>query len=284
MSYYTERYSFEKSSGQSLAILQCGLMLCHSGHSSGRLVYPDYSAHFILEGKGVYYVNGKTYELKPGQGFMITPGVPNTYIADEKEPWKYIYVTFKGADEQSLVKSCGLDDDNVIFEFPTDDTTIGYLNCIHNACKSNSAKGYDALGYFLLVMSNIVRQHNESITDRLSTEHYIGLARSYIYDRSSYNISVRDIAAYVGIERTYLYRIFKRELGISPSKYLTDVRLKSAIGLMEHSELSVNEIAVSSGFYDISHFTKAFTSKYGVSPGKYRNEYIIKSKVVDSTT
>ena len=33
-------------------------------------------------------VNGKTYELHSGQGFMITPDIPNVYIADEKEPCK----------------------------------------------------------------------------------------------------------------------------------------------------------------------------------------------------
>ena len=118
MSYDTERYGFEKLSGRSLSIVECGLQICHSGHSSGRLVYRNYSAHFILEGKGTYTVNGKTYELTPGQGFMITPDIPNIYIADKEEPWRYIYISFKGADAETLVNHAGLSDDNVIFSFP----------------------------------------------------------------------------------------------------------------------------------------------------------------------
>ena len=118
MSYDTERYSMDKLSNQSLSVIECGLQICHSGHSSGRLVYQDYSAHFILEGKGTYSVNCKTYELSAGQGFLITPDIPNIYVADEKEPWKYIYATFKGIDATTLVHNAGLDDENVTFSFP----------------------------------------------------------------------------------------------------------------------------------------------------------------------
>ncbi len=274
MSYDTERYGFEKLSGQSLSIIECGLQLCHSGHSSGRLVYPDYSAHFILEGKGVYYVNGKSYELCRGQGFMITPDIPNVYTADECEPWKYIYATFKGPDAKSLVSSCGLDDDNVIFEFPTDDETVNQLKMMHHAGKDNSAKGYDALGYFLLVMSNIIREYNKSKPQQLSPTHYIRLALSYIDDHLSYNISVSDIAAYIGIDRTHLYRLFTEQIGVSPSKYLTEERLKRAVSLMKHEQLSINEIAISAGFYDLSHFSKVFAEKYGTTPGRYRKANI----------
>ena len=45
---------------------------------------------------------------------------------------------------------------------------------------------------------------------------------------------------------------------------------KRAVSLMAHKQLSIDEIAVSVGFYDLSHFTKAFTEKYGTTPGKYR--------------
>lgn len=274
MSYDTERYSFEKMSGQSLSVIQCGLTICHSGHSSIKMVYPCYSATFIIEGKGTYYMKGKSYELGAGQGFIIVPNIPNVYIADVDEPWKYIYVCFNGADAKTLLGSCGLDDDNVIFEFPTDGETINCLEKAYHAGKDKSAKGYDALGYFLIVMSNLVRADSKNRKQALSATHYIRAAISYIADHLTYDVSVNDVAAFVGIDRTYLYRLFTEELGISPSKYIIDERLKRSVELMEYDELSINEIAVSAGFYDLSHFTKCFVEKYGVTPGKYR-----KSKV-----
>ncbi len=275
MSYDTERFYYENLSGRSLSIIECGLQICHSGHSSGKLVSPDYSAHFILEGKGKYIINDRTYELRPGLGFMIIPNIPTLYVADDSEPWRYIYATFKGPDAKSLISSCGLSDYDVIFNFPTDDETVNLIKKLHRVGKDNGAKGYDALGYFLIIMSNLVREYNKSRAQQLSPTHYIRLALSYIDDHLSYNINVRDVADYIGIDRTHLYRLFTEQVGISPSKYIINERLKRAVSLMTYKQLSIDEIAVSAGFYDLSHFTKAFTEKYGTTPGKYRKIKIL---------
>ncbi|MBQ8525366.1 MAG: AraC family transcriptional regulator [Clostridia bacterium] len=269
MSYETERYAFEKLSNQGLSVIECGLQICHSGHSSGKLVYPDYSAHFIIEGKGIYSVNGKNYELCRGQGFMITPDIPNIYIADEAEPWKYIYTSFNGPDAQILVHNAGLNDDIVVFDFPTDEETTGWLWNMHSSGKNRSSKGYDCLGYFLLVMSRLIGANSCQKVDA-SAEHYMNLALGYIENHFSYGISVGDVADFVGIDRTYLYRIFIEHLGISPSEHISNIRLARAVALMEYAHLTVNEIALSSGFYDLSHFTRVFHRRYGMAPGRYR--------------
>ena len=278
MSYDTERYSMENLSNRSLSVIECGLQICHSGHSSGRLVYPDYSAHFILEGKGTYSVGGKTYELSKGQGFMITPDIPNIYIADEKEPWKYIYATFKGVDATALVHNAGLDEENVTFSFPLTPEVENNLWCMHSACKDYTSKGYDILGYFMLVMSTLVKHNSEKKQSGLSSGKYIKLATSFMEDHMAYDISVSDIAYHVKIDRSHLYRLFVKHLGTSPSKYLADMRMKRAIGLMEYDMLTINEIALSSGFYDLSHFSRMFIAKYGVSPGKYQKSVLEKKK------
>ena len=269
MSYDTERYGFEKLSGQGLSVIECGLQICHSGHSSGRMVHPDYSATFVLEGTGVYCINGKNYEISSGKGFVIVPDVPVMYTADTAKPWKYIYLSFNGPDSQGLLHNAGLNGDNVIFDFSMEDDTVELLWKMHSSGKNRDAKGYDVLGYFLLVMSRLVNG-NALKRESASSDHYINLALNYIDNHFSYGISVEDVADFVGIDRTHLYRVFMEKTGTSPSKHLMEVRLCRAVALMEYDGLSLNEIALSSGFYDLSHFYRAFSAKYGVSPGKYR--------------
>ncbi len=272
MGYKTDRYDIKKLPNQSLAVTQCGLQICDNGHSCGPFLYSHYSAHFILSGKGTYTCGGKTYSLCAGQGFMIIPDMPNTYTADIDEPWKYIYANFCGADDETLVHSAGLNEDNMIFEFDLTDDTLHDLTMMHSASKDQSARGYDVTGYFLLVMSRLVKANTQRNANTNLPQHYVRRAISYIEDNYPEKITVESIAAYVGIDRTGLYRIFKKNLNISPAQFLISYRLERAKAMMEHDNLTISEIAVSTGFFDAAHFTGAFSKKYGISPGRYHTE------------
>lgn len=157
MSYDTDRYGLKRLPNQSLAVVECGIQICHSSHASPAITYNTYSVHFILEGKGVYMLNGKSYALEAGQGFMIMPGDRCIYIADKEHPWKYVYASFCGVDDDALVHGAGLDENTVTFEFPLDECMIHDIYAMHAAGKINEAKGYDVTGYFLLCMSRLVK-------------------------------------------------------------------------------------------------------------------------------
>lgn len=269
MSYDTDRYNLTKLSGQSLAVTECGIQICHPGHAAPKLLYKDYSAHFILEGKGVFIKGDKTYELGAGQGFLITPNTSCIYIADEAEPWKYIYVSFRGTDDDVLVHNAGLDENNVIFDFPLDEDMIRDLYAMHRMGKKNEARGYDVTGYFLLVMSRLVKNAVAS-ADGGRAEHYVKCAKRFIEDKYYDRISTADIAAHASVERSYLYRLFLKYEGMPPSEYLMRVRLNAAARMLENKRISIKEAADSAGFCSLSHFYQKFTEKYGISPKQYR--------------
>ena len=85
-----------------------------------------------------------------------------------------------------------------------------------------------------------------------------------------YDISVSSIAAYVGVEQSYLYRLFKKQFGVSLREWLIQFRLEKSLEMMDNTEKSTTSIAHSVGFYDLPHFTKAFKKAYGISPKAYR--------------
>ena len=272
MSIIKDEHNLKKLPNRSLSVLQCGFTICHSGHTTPSRIYKDYSAHFILEGKGEYVVNGKTYKLESGQGFLITPDASAAYMADKSEPWKYIYVTFHGLDADAIVHNAVLDNDHVIFTFPIIPEIMDNLYKMYEASKSFDAKGYDVLGHFLLVISHLIRTNKHFGKENSIPENYVKKAMQYIEDNYPYNISISDIASYVGIDRTYLYRLFQQYAKQSPSKYLNDFRLSRAAEMLENNSISINEAGLSVGFHDVAHFYKAFSVKYGTSPKKYRLE------------
>lgn len=134
---------------------------------------------------------------------------------------------------------------------------INDLYAMHKACKSYDALGYDVTGYFLLVMSRLIKQNTREKETHAYPEYYLKKAVLYMENNYNRDISVRDVANFVNIDRTYLFKIFKKYLNKSASAWLLDYRLKKSIEIMENKELSINEIADLTGFYDVSHFYKA---------------------------
>lgn len=269
-----EKYSFESRSNKSLYLMESGFQKCHSGHTPGQQIHLNYSITFVLSGRGVFYVNNCEYQISKGIGFVIMPGVSVTYKADVLEPWQYIYASFNGTDAETIMRAAGIDQTNVVFEFPTDENMLNNLKSMYLSGKNCMMKGYDAIGYFMLVISRLVEMQSNKISSSNSDEYYIKMSLSFIDENYTRAISVSDVADYIGFDRTYFYRMFVREMGMPPSYYINDLRIKKAISLMEFKNLSLNEIATLTGFYDFSHFSKLFYEKYETTPGKYRNENI----------
>ena len=267
--YMLDFCDISKLPDQSLAVIQCGYQESHSGYKSVLRKYNDYSVTFILEGKGTYTLNGTQYEICAGQGFLIVPNAQISYVADPKQPWKYIYAIFRGMDSEALIRNAGISYNSPIFIFNPEEM-IPILYNMHKAGKEQRAMGYDVTAFFMLAMSFLVRDAVPKRMIRDCQEEYMERALSYIKDHYPYHISISDIAKYVSIDRTYLYKIFKQRFNVSPTQFLNEYRLAKAVEMMQHPKATISEISYSCGFCSPSHFNSSFWRKYGITPGKYR--------------
>ena len=93
---------------------------------------------------------------------------------------------------------------------------------------------------------------------------------TYVMAHYVHPISLDDIAAEVGMNRSAFCTYFKRHKGMTFSQFVTQYRLNTACGLLKHSQKSVSEICYLVGFSDLPHFIRVFTKEKGVSPGRYR--------------
>lgn len=75
----------------------------------------------------------------------------------------------------------------------------------------------------------------------------------------------------VSFVRKYISRYFKEHFHITLSQYVNHLRLEHARQLLEESAASVTEVAMCSGYQNVSYFIRSFKKMYGVSPLKYRN-------------
>jgi transcriptional regulator GlxA family with amidase domain len=82
--------------------------------------------------------------------------------------------------------------------------------------------------------------------------------------------AVSELARQVGLSESHFHHLFRREIGVSPAKYLDNLMLREAEHLIKTTALSVKDIFGIVGVTDRSHFIRKFRQVYGLSPSRYR--------------
>lgn len=98
--------------------------------------------------------------------------------------------------------------------------------------------------------------------------------RHVMREHCLHKLTVRDFAALSGRSPGRFNRDFKRQFGVTPSRWLMEVRLEKARELLRETQLSVTEVALEIGYENSSHFIKAFKAKYGQTPKKLRAQIL----------
>lgn len=93
----------------------------------------------------------------------------------------------------------------------------------------------------------------------------------YIDQNYNKNITLEELAQIAHFSSPYLSKVFHQATGLTIKTYITLKRIENAKHLLKNSKLSIQEIAVSCGFPNLSHFDRVFKQQTGMSPVSYRN-------------
>lgn len=96
---------------------------------------------------------------------------------------------------------------------------------------------------------------------------------AYVLEHYQERIQISELADLIFLSVSQLDRKFKKLYQITPQKYILRVRINAACQLLTRTEKRVSEIALESGFYDQSYFTKQFVNLMGLSPSEYRKRF-----------
>ena len=95
-----------------------------------------------------------------------------------------------------------------------------------------------------------------------------------VEDNIQRQLVIRDLATAVNLSSGRLAHLFKSEVGISPQRYLNNIRMEKARELLENGVLSGKEIAAEVGIPNPSRFCRSFKARYGVTPKEYRKTHL----------
>lgn len=264
----------QKKQSVDLFLCYCGSENCTRGYSYGPAVRSQYLIHYIIDGEGSYTVNNTTYKLKKNQGFLICPNVLTYYEADKDNPWSYMWVGFNGVKAQTYLNYANLNEENLIFEYSKDDSLKDYISEMLKLKERDYSNELKLEGLLYFFMSKLAEVRKDTLNQKVykSTELYLEKSVEFIENNYSNNIKINDIASYIGINRSYLTHIFKKNINMSPQEFLVNYKIDKACELLKNTDLSIKAVAGSVGYLDPLTFSKIFKKITGDNPKGYREK------------
>jgi transcriptional regulator GlxA family with amidase domain len=113
-------------------------------------------------------------------------------------------------------------------------------------------------------------EQTTSLAARLGTRHEKLIeAVAFLEGRIEEPFDLDACAAQLHLSRRQIERLFNRYLGITPVRYMNDLRLQRGRALLAETDMSVTDVAIACGYASSSHFSKSFRAKYGLSPYRF---------------
>ena len=269
---YKHSYKMGEDFLNSLSVYNVGYQKCEPEYQWGPGIRDHYCIHHILSGSGVYTTGKVSVRLSAGDTFILFPGVELQYQADKDEPWEYCWAGFMGTDAASIIRNTGFSKETPYIlkgKIPEKEIRSGLEEIYQN--KGNTYESSVAMtGNLYSLLAVFMHYADKREPEKDSHVMYVEKAMSYIETNYSYPITVEDIAHYVGISRSHLFRSFQNYMSKSPKDYLSGYRIRQACRLLRETDLSVSTIAYSVGFENNLYFSKAFRKQKGMSPSEYR--------------
>lgn len=267
------------------------------GFKFGPYTSDFYDVNLCKNGAIDLLVDGKLHKIKAGTLFVVPP-----YAKVEKtfaENTETVYLNIKGEDAEKIFSAVGFTRDNVVFEHAVSEKCVEYIDNMITLLTTYSSMNITTFdqnvlpeiisthdvnyieramrrnGIFYLFVAELFKlsKSNEEKRNQVdSRESYVRAAIRHIELNCGFDITVDAIAKHVGLNRSYLYTLFREETGMSIRDYIIQARIKVACDLLENSNVPIKTIAASIRYEPVA-FAHLFKKAMGISAIEYRNKY-----------
>ena len=251
-----------------LLIQSTGSQKCGKGEGWGPGERDHFLLHYVVSGEGEYHCGNDIWHLHGGDAFMIYPHTRVEYRASRLEPWEYLWVGFNGFDAPGCVEEIGFTQQQPVLRGRGSAGIRTRMEALYRSYGLSyadrltmAAKLYE-LAAFLIRTADTRREQQEQ-------RDSAWLAAEYIMLHYREPISIGEVAAYVSVSQSSLYRHFVERYHKSPKRFLLEYRIERACELLHEADSTIQEVAAAAGFEDAFYFSRVFRELKGISPKEY---------------
>lgn len=241
---------------------------------------------YIKQGALQITINGQDYQGTAGSIFLVNPrelhlmGSSDLSVAYYTLLFPLEFISFQSRDELETTLLQPLRSGQLIFEHEISDTTLKNKLCsildeiTAINLETSSMKQLKTRILLLQFLQKIVEYPSLIVPASGSKTDMQKELLVYIQQHYTDKITLQDLAEQFHLSEKYISRYFKEHFYLTFSDYVNHLRLTHAKKLLETTELSVTEIALCSGFPNVSYFIRTFKTCYEKPPLKYRKSTI----------
>lgn len=229
----------------------------------------------LVKSPAVFLLNHKRHQVRKNSYVMIRWNTPASYwAAKENYIDDWFFFGMEDGDEEYL-KNIGLEFDTPVYIGSAIDSLSSIIHQIsyehfsadlyHEKIKQNYTDT------FFLLLGRIVQSKNHTATQVLATKNdKITYLRTRFYEEPEHFVSVDEMAEFIGLSRSELQHLYKKNFGVTLMEDVISGRMEKAKALLARSKLTIAEIAAKCGYKTEFHFMRQFKQKTGFTPSEFR--------------
>lgn len=233
--------------------------------------HEEYQFCFIQDGGGELSYRGVNHNTPSTSLFIVHPGEVHSNQTNIGCTFRSIYVDTE-LISKTISSVTGREQSLPFFPDPMifDSEVIDYYLALHHSLETDDTTLKRESVILEMLTTLITRYAQEKFALKANGKEHkaVNKVRDYIVEYHSRNISLEELARLVNLSPFHLNRVFKKEIGMPPHAFQTQMRIASAKKLIQNGS-SLSSVAMMTGFTDQSHFIKHFKRLMKITPGEY---------------
>ncbi len=230
-----------------------------------RMDSPVACIQYVLSGSGVIVCDDRIYTVRAGDTFLLCEGENQIYYSQSDNNFERLWINFKGELARELIRIYGLSGARLFSGVDTQKKLDDTISALKGISDFEEYRRESERRVFLLL------QHlSEHKAEQSAPDSSVEKIRLYIDRNIKDNLSLENIAERFSFSREHIIRIFRKNYGITPHRYIMQSKIRIAMIMLKSTDRSIEEISDELGFSDQHHFSHQFCRLVGLRPTAYR--------------
>jgi AraC-like DNA-binding protein len=239
--------------------------LCYKKHA-----HDEYSVGLVDQGESLFAFQGRSTAIYPQTLVLIPPEIVHACTPRKDVQWQYKMLFIEPSWVEGWIKSHGNNsaDVPIVRDVSGGEAYLAVNQAMHSLMSKESPLEKEE-HVFTLFEKAVMGMPGRDKRQLPKEKSRLEIIKEYVHAYFTEKITLDQLERVSGINKYVIIRLFKEEFAVPPHMYQTILRINYARKELRKCR-SIAQVAVEAGFYDQSHFHKAFKSHVGLTPEKYQ--------------